>query len=291
MPFTVCKTQPGGTVDTNPADVFLAPGVAFSAGAAALSNTVTVTGILQPVTVTVTPSAGTVDIILNGVPQGAGPVIAPPNSTLRFSLTVPAVLGTKNTATIAIGDDSYSWWAGYADSTKQAKDFCDEYDRLIGNPGGLAGADAYCNTRAAASSLGLSAKWKALISDATVDAANRIPWNWGTLKDVTGTTIVSGGFPDLWDGTLASPVNKNENGGTTVGNVWTGTLGSGVKDALWSGVQTNPYCDNWATPAGGNGAKYGLSSSTTSTWMALHRVIQSCGSGTSLFLLLRRYRG
>jgi hypothetical protein len=276
-----CMQDPaGGLVDTNPADVGLAPGVAFSAGAAALSNVVTVTGVLQPVTVTVTPSAGTVNIILNGVAQGAGPVTAPPNSTLQFSLTVPAVLGTKNTATIAIGDDSYSWWAGYADSSKQARIFVTSTTGS-GNPGGLAGADAYCNTRAAASSLGLPAKWKALISDATVDAANRIPWSWGTLKDVTGTTIVSGGFPDLWDGTLASPVNKNENGGTTAGNVWTGTLGSGVKDALWSGVQTYPYCDNWATPSGGNGAKYGLSSSTTSTWMAFGN--QSCGSGTYSF--------
>jgi hypothetical protein len=121
MPFTAMQDPAGRGRWIPIRRMFLAPGVAFSAGAAALSNTVTVTGILQPVTVTVTPSAGTVDIILNGVPQGAGPVIAPPNSTLRFSLTVPAVLGTKNTATIAIGDDSYSWWAGYADSSKQAK--------------------------------------------------------------------------------------------------------------------------------------------------------------------------
>lgn len=207
-------------------------------------------------TVSVTPSAGTVNIILNGVSQGVGPVTAPPNSTLQFSLTVPAVLGTKNTATIAIGDDSYSWWVGYADSTKTAKIFVTSTVAMP-NYGGLAGADSYCNTRAAASSLSLSAKWKAVISDATVDAANRIPWNWGTLKDVTGTTIVAGGFPDLWDGTLASPVNKNENGGTTVGNVYTGTLSSGVKDLLWSGIQTYPYCDNWGFAAGGTDINQG----------------------------------
>lgn len=272
-----CFQDPGaGLVDTNPNDVSLAPGVAFSAGAAALSNVVTVTGILQPVTVTVTPSAGTVDIILNGVPQGAGPVTAPPNSTLQFSLTVPAVLGTKNTATIAIGDDSYSWWAGYADSTKTAKIFVTS-TTAYPNYGGLAAADAYCNARAAASSLPLSPKWKALISDATVDAANRIPWNWGTLKDVTGTTIVSGGFPDLWDGTLASPVNKNENGGTTSGFVWTGTLSSGGKDSLWSGIQGNPYCNNWGTGTGA-GLKYGVSSATTSSWMAFANL--NCGDGT-----------
>jgi hypothetical protein len=264
-----CFQDPaGGTVDTNPNEVSLAPGVAFSAGAAALSNVVTVTGILQPVTVTVTPSAGTVNIILNGTPQGAGPVTAQPNSTLQFSLTVPAVLGTKNTATIAIGDDSYSWWAGYADSTKTAKIFVTSTAVYSTAYGGLSGADSYCNARAAASSLPLSPSWKALLSDTTTNAADRIPWNWGTLKDVTGTTVVSGGFPDLWDGTLASPISKNENGGTTTVSVYTGTLSSGAKDALWSGIQANPYCNNWGGPAtGGNGVKYGLSSSATSTWV------------------------
>jgi hypothetical protein len=270
-----CFQDPGaGLADTNPADVGLAPGVAFSAGAAALSNTVTVTGILQPVTVTVTPSAGTVSIIVNGVAQGAGPVVVQPNSTLQFSLTVPAVLGTKNTATIAIGDDTYSWWAGYADNSKQARIFVTSTSSYP-NYGGLAGADAYCNTRAAASSLGLPAKWKALISDATVDAANRIPWSWGTLKDVTGTTIVSGGFPDLWDGTLASPVSKNENGGTTTGNVWTGTLASGAKDAAWSGIQAYPYCDNWGYASSNYGMKQGLSTSTTSAWIATSNTVCS----------------
>jgi hypothetical protein len=107
----------------------------FCWGCGVSPTSVTVTAILQPVTVTVTPSAGTVNIILNGVAQGAGPVIAPPNSTLRFSLTVPAVLGTKNTATIAIGDDSYSWWAGYADSSKQARIFVTSTTGY-GNPGG-----------------------------------------------------------------------------------------------------------------------------------------------------------
>jgi len=275
-----CFQDPaGGLVDTDPAEVSLAPGVAFSSGAAALSNTVTVTAILQPVTVTVTPSAGTVSIIVNGVAQGAGPVVVQPNSTLRFSLTVPAVLGTKNTATIAIGDDSYSWWVGYADSSKQARIFVTSGTYAAGALGGLAGADAICNTRAAASSLGLPAKWKALVSDSTVDAANRIPWNWGTLKDVTGTTIVSGGFPDLWDGSLAAPVSKNENGGTTAGNVWTGTLSSGAKDALWSGIQVAPYCNNWGTY--GSGSKYGFSTSTTSTWVAIAN--QTCDWPFSLY--------
>jgi hypothetical protein len=263
-----CMQDPaGGIADTDPAAVSLAPGVAFSSGAAALSNTVTVTGILQPVTVTVTPSAGTVDIILNGVPQGAGPVVVQPNSTLRFSLTVPAVLGTKNTATIAIGDDTYNWWVGYADSAKEAKVFVTS-TAYQGHLGGLAGADAYCNTSAASSSLGLSADWKAILSDSTTDAANRIPWNWGTIKDVTGTTIVSGGFPDLWDGTLASPINKNQNGIATMVAVWTGTLLSGVRDAAVSGVQTNPYCDNWTYgSAAVTGGVAGNTAMTSSQWI------------------------
>lgn len=264
-----CFQDPGaGLADTDPNAVSLAPGVAFSAGAAALSNVVTVTGILQPVTVTVTPSAGTVNIILNGVPQGVGPVTAPPNSTLQFSLTVPAVLGTKNTATIAIGDDSYSWWAGYADSTKTAKIFVTSISGMQ-NFGGLVGADARCNSLAASSSLGLSGSWKALMSDAATNAADRISWNWGSLKDVSGNTIVSSGFPDLWDGTLLLPIQRDENGTLIASsNVSTGTLTSGTKDSVWSGIATFPYCNGYTSQSGTPGVKLGNTASLTSGWIA-----------------------
>lgn len=261
-----CFQDPGaGTVDTDPNEVSLAPGVAFSAGAAALSNTVTVTGILQPVTVTVTPSAGTVNIILNGVPQGAGPVTAPPNSTLQFSLTVPAVLGTKNTATIAIGDDSYSWWVGYADSAKEARIFATS-GTYSGSLGGLSGADATCNSLANASSLGLSGSWKALLSDSTTDAASRISWNWKTLKTVTGTTVVSNGFPDLWDGTLAAPINKDQNGTAVTGYAHTGSLSSGLRDTALAS-QTYPWCNNWSISSSGGGQRLGDVTVTTATWI------------------------
>jgi hypothetical protein len=132
----------------------------FLLGLRRCPTSVTVTGVLQPVTVTVTPSAGTVSIIiLNGVAQGAGPVTAPPNSTLRFSLTVPAVLGTKNTATIAIGDDSYSLVGGLCGQhSKQPPRIFVTSTVAYPNYGGLAGADSYCNARAAASSLPLSSQ-------------------------------------------------------------------------------------------------------------------------------------
>lgn len=263
-----CIQDPGaGLADTNPADVGLVPGVAFSSGAAALSNIITVTAILQPVTVTITPSAGTADIKLNGVSVGTT-TTAQPNSTLQFSLTVPAVIGTRNTATITIGDDTYSWWAGYADSTKEAKIFVTSATYDGSGIGGLAGADAKCNTLAAASSLPLSSDWVALLSDSGADAANRIAWNWGTLKNVSGTTIVSGGFPDLWDGSLVAPISKDENGTARSGSVWTGTTSSGARDSTSSGVQAAPWCNNWAYGGASNGGMAGDMTAVSSSWVA-----------------------
>lgn len=263
-----CFQDPGGGLaDTDPAAVSIAPGVSFVSGAAALSNTVTVRAILQPVTVTLTPSAGTGDIYLNGVAQGATTITAPPNSTLRFSLTVPAVLGTKNTATITIGDDTYTWWAGYADNTKIARIFATS--TVYGtNLGGLSGGDSKCVDEAATSSLGLTSGWKALLSSGTTNAADRIPWNWGALKDVTGTTIVAGGFPDLWDGSLANPIEKDQNGTARTGNALTGSTASGVKDSSLASTFT-PWCNDW-TLAGGGGwsTGFGLIQSITSTWMS-----------------------
>lgn len=258
-----CIQDPGGGLaDTDPAAVSIAPAVSFVSGAAALSNTVTVTAILQPVTVTLTPSAGTGDIYLNGVAQGATTITAPPNSTLQFSLTVPAVLGTKNTATITIGDDTYSWWVGYADSSREAKAFVTSVGYTGPQVGSLLQADDRCNALAATSSFGLPSKWKALISDSLVNAASRISWNWKNLKSVTGTTIVDNGFPDLFDGSIDSPLLENENGSPSPGlRVWTGTTSSGAYDSQYGS------CSDWTALLISTHGSCGQTSVITSSWL------------------------
>ena len=84
-----CVQDPGVSLtDTNPADVIIRPGIAYAPNAVALSNAVSVTSILQPVTVTITPtSGGTANIIKNGVSQGATSTMANPNDSIQFSLT------------------------------------------------------------------------------------------------------------------------------------------------------------------------------------------------------------
>lgn len=261
-----CMQDPGSSlIDTNPADVSIRPGIAYSSGAAATSNTVTVTSILQPVTVSISPSAGTADIIINGVSQGAATATAYPNSTVQFSLTVPTTLGTKNTATLQIGDDTYNWWVGYADSAKTLKIFL----ALVsshGGFGGLSSADAKCNAAASSSSLGLSSNWKAILSDSGTNAVDRLPWSWGTLKSVSGTTIVDGGYNDLWDGTLDSGINVDANGTPVTGNVWTGTSIEGIKYNAAGSTDSQYYNTNWATSGVGT-AIYGSIGSTSGQWI------------------------
>lgn len=260
-----CMQDPGSSlVDTDPADVSIRPGISYSPGAVATSNTVTVTSILQPVTVSIIPSAGTADIIINGVSQGTTTGTAYPNSTVQFSLSVPTTLGTKNTATIHIGDDTYSWWVGYADSAKTLKVFLTPVSGY-GNFGGLSAADSKCSTAAATSSFGLSSSWKAILSDSTTNAVDRLPWSWGTLKTVSGTTVVDGGYNDLWDGTLDSAINVDANGIVVTGSVWTGTSIEGIKYNAAGSTDSQYYNTNWSALSGS--AIYGTIGSTSAQWI------------------------
>ena len=271
-----CVQDPGAAlVDTDPAAVSIRPGVAYSAGAAATSNTVTVTAILQPVTVTITPSAGTADIIVNGVAQGATTVNnVAPNSTVQFSLTVPAVLGTKNTATITIGDDNYTWWVGYADGAKEAKVFVTSAS-FNAAMGGLTGADTLCNTYAAASSLGLSSSWVAMLSDSSTDMAARIPWNWGVLKTTTGAIVVDGGYNDLFDGTFDSPIGFDQDGSARTVYAFTGSNIYGLRYST-TGTTSWSWGNNWTE---GNCVTYGYGIGlSTSTTVGLYQQGDGCNS-------------
>lgn len=252
----LCMEVTDAGSDTDPNPVNLTPAVVFSSGGTGSSNIVTINGITTATPVTITPSAGTADILVNGISSGTSTTVGL-NQTLQFTLTAPAVLGTRNTATINIGPDSYSWWSGYADSAREAKAFVTSTGHA-GSFGGLAGADAICNARAAASPLGLTNAWKAILSDSATDAINRLPWNWGVLKTVDGTTVVNGGFPDLWDGTLDMPLSVDENGTTGVSaGIFSGTFSTGTK--------ATENCINWTSPVAAH--NYGLTTSATSTWI------------------------
>ena len=237
---------PTATPDIDPDNVGLSPFIAFTPSAVATSNTVSISGIMQPITVSISGGTG-MDIIKNGTPTGLTTVPGIKSSdTLAFRMNGPAVLGTKTTATVTIGSDTISWWAGYADSTKIVRAFV--ATGTAGNKSGIGGADAACNAAAIASPLGLPGAWKAILSTSSLNAVDRIPWNWGTMKAVTGTTIVDGGIADLFDGSVDSAPNIKADGTIYTGYVHTGSsiYGTAYNER---GSVASYFCNDWSNSA------------------------------------------
>ena len=107
-----------------------------------------------------------------------------------------------------------------------------------GNLGGLSGADASCQARAAAAHLG--GTWKAWLSTSTVNAKDRIPDAEYRLVD--RSTIVANNKADLIDGSIDANINKDEFGAVRVPDAWTGTSGAGT-------VIANEICNDWTSAA------------------------------------------
>ena len=122
-----------------------------------------------------------------------------------------------------------------------------------GNLGGLAGADAICQARATAASLG--GTWRAWLSTSTTNASTRVgsgPWH-----RVGDFTKVADDIADLTDGTLDAQINRNESGAIVATSVvFTGTTTAG-------NVTANT-CNNWTSTAGQGGR--GSSGATGATW-------------------------
>ncbi len=112
-----------------------------------------------------------------------------------------------------------------------------------GNLGGLAGADAKCQARAQAA--GLTGTWKAWLSAIDGDARDRIT-NHEYVR--TDGALVAINLDDLTDGTIANPINIDENGNKVTSNPfpWTATKSSGVLKTA------SATCDSssWTSMAG-----------------------------------------
>src|SRR4051812_38795722 len=77
-----------------------------------------------------------------------------------------------------------------------------------GNLGGLAGADAICQTRA--SFAGLPGTYRAWLSTTAVDAEARFFHSTSPYVLTDGTTVVANNWDDLVDGTLAEAITMTE---------------------------------------------------------------------------------
>jgi hypothetical protein len=121
-----------------------------------------------------------------------------------------------------------------------------------GDLGGLTGADAKCQARATAASLG--GTWKAILSTSSVDAKDHINVT-GEVRNTQGTKL-SDNEPDLFDGALDSIVQYDEFGSSNGLNVWTGTQSDGTLSL------SDSTCDDWSSSSGGENGTYGDSTST-----------------------------
>ena len=113
--------------------------------------------------------------------------------------------------------------------------------RHDGNLGGLSGADAICQSLAAAA--GLGGTYQAWLSDDTNSPSSRFVHSTGPYRLVNGTTIAAN-FADLTDGTLLASIKVTETGVTLAfpdDLAWTNTRFDGARD------DDNQTCANWTS--------------------------------------------
>jgi hypothetical protein len=124
-----------------------------------------------------------------------------------------------------------------------------------GNLGGLAGADAICQTAANAVSLG--GTFKAWLSDSTGSPSTRFVQGTGPYVRTDGV-LIANDWADLTDGSIAAHITTNAAGGSASAAPWTGTGGSGT--ALSS------HCNNWTSAAGGASGSNGQATGPLMCW-------------------------
>lgn len=144
-----------------------------------------------------------------------------------------------------------------------------------GDFGGLAGADAKCQQRAAAAML--PGTYKAWLSTAQSSPSNRFVKATIPYRLVTGT-LVANDYADLTDGTIANPINKTETGAAPTDVMfcypdfirpWSSTAANGTFSA------PSGNCTDWTVQTGS--AHWGSGVQTGSSWS------QSCSGGSCAF--------
>lgn len=135
---------------------------------------------------------------------------------------------------------------------------------FTGNLGGLAGADQKCSEAAKKIAGYAGRAFRAWLSDATIDAATRVPHGTMAYKRLDGTTVATS-FADLADGTLNLPPALDETGKPIPGtdsdrSVWTGTDMTGKWD------HAGDTCNDWSSDQLANSGSYGDSQRTDFGW-------------------------
>jgi len=151
---------------------------------------------------------------------------------IQARLTTSGSQATTFTGTVAVGGLSDPWLV----KTVGPKRVFATSTTYTGNLGGLTGADAKCQERADAASLG--GVFKAWLSDSSDSASSRL--NHSTLNYLlVNDTLIASDWDDLTDGDLHARINVDELGNTVNGTAWTNTSRTGASRG------STRSCEDW----------------------------------------------
>jgi hypothetical protein len=114
-----------------------------------------------------------------------------------------------------------------------------------GDLGGLAGADAICQTAGTTSLLAfvnVEPRWRAVLSTSAMDANKHVSM-LGIIRAVDDTADIASTYTNFWNGSLVNSVFFDEDGNIGPAKAWTGTE--------FSGVHSGDSCDDWSDGTAG----------------------------------------
>ena len=224
------------------------------------SNTPTITGFTGSVVASVS-GGGNPEISINGGAWVTSGAISS-GQTVQVRLTTSGSVNTLRTATVTIGTGSADWQV--TTRVGSLKIFATSIAYNGGGVGSLSNADALCQSQA--NTLGYAGSYKAILSDSSTNAKDRLTLTYPIVRASDGTTVVASA--NLWQGTLDNAIS------TTAGTyAWTGSSSAGLKTAS--------LCSDWTDSTAGVSASVGLLNNTANSWALV--ATQACNVTNRLY--------
>jgi hypothetical protein len=90
--------------------------------------------------------------------------------------------------------------------------------------------DAHVQALADAAGIGstMGVTWTAVVSTSSVNARDHALVSGKVFN--LDSDLIANDYEDMWDGSIQTNIDTMENGGSYIGNVWTGTRADGSKD-------------------------------------------------------------
>jgi hypothetical protein len=230
----------------------------YSLAEQALGVVVTVTGFPGPLVATVTGDGGPA-LRVDGGAWGTSVTITA-GQTLQVRLTTSGSVNTTSTAAVVAGTTTAKWQVTTLRGSLRMFWTSSSY---VGTAiGSLTNADALC--QAAAGAAGYAGAFKAVLSDETTDARDRLKLSYPIVRADTGATVAA---TNLWIGSLNAPLGPFRT------NVWTGTDPTGRKVA-------GSTCASWT---GGTMGVVGFNDDASTNWIDV--LTEACTNARSLYCI------